>query len=221
MRPDIANLVYPVFGHALKLKDRLARGDDNTTVQKEQSILKGLLKSESEARRWSEFAGEITRTVAGGPSDGFLGIRYALVCWLDEIFILDSPWKSDWSELSLEVALYGTRDRSFKFWDQARRAEARPETDALEVFFLCVMLGFRGDLSDAPDRLKTWRDGTEAHLAQGQEREWPGPVEVQPAINVPPLTGTSRQQTALTVLGAALLLSIPAIMFYLVFQLQK
>ena len=25
---------------------------------------------------------------------GYLGIRYALACWLDDIFILDSAWRT-------------------------------------------------------------------------------------------------------------------------------
>ena len=32
-----------------------------------------------------------------------------------------------------------------KTWNTVRNAESRSGTDALEVFFLCVMLGFRGD----------------------------------------------------------------------------
>src|SRR4051794_28497599 len=160
MRKEIADLVYPVINYALQLKRRVDRGED-VSLSHEQAQLKGLLKGEAAARRWPEYAGDAP---AGGFDDSgrgsteyFLGIRYALACWLDEIFILDSPWKAEWNERSLETALDGHRDRAWKFWAQTRKAEARPEKDALEVFFLCVMLGFRGGLRDGPDALRTWR----------------------------------------------------------------
>src|SRR5439155_11845235 len=126
--------------------------DDVPDFATAQNELQGLLQSASQAQRWADFGGDRT----SGDSivrDQFLGIRYALVCWLDEIFILDSPWKDQWSERSLEIDLYNSRERAWKFWEQADNASARPTTDALEVFFLCVMLGFRGNKVDSPDDL--------------------------------------------------------------------
>src|SRR5262249_52283168 len=144
MREDIANLVYPILTHGLRLKKRLADSDDAPDFATAQNELQGLLQSPSQAQRWADFGGDKPSrdSIRGRSSDQFLGIRYALVCWLDEIFILDSSWKDQWSERSLEVDLYNSRERAWKFWEQADRASARPSTDALEVFFLCVMLGF-------------------------------------------------------------------------------
>ena len=223
MRKDIANLVYPVVTHALRVKAQLARGE-SPSLANEQAALKGLLKTEAEARKWSEYSGDTSVSASGtmgrpNQSEGFLGIRYALVCWLDEIFILDSPWKADWTENSLEVALYGSRDRADKFWDQARRAEARPGSDSLEVFFLCVMLGFRGNLRDAPDRLRTWREAAESQIAQNQAREWVGPPDAQPSIDVPPLHGATRFRHMALTFGIAILMAIPTAVFYLVYSL--
>jgi type VI secretion system protein ImpK len=222
MRKEIAGLVYPVINYALRLKERVNRGED-LSLTNEQGELKGLLKSESAARRWGEFAGDAP---AGGgfddggrgPAEQFLGIRYALTCWLDEIFILDSPWRAEWNERKLEAALYGSNDRAWKFWDQARKAEARPEKDALEVFFLCVMLGFRGDLRDDPEALRAWREAAEAQI--GRPREWVGPPDAQLPPDVPPLEGAQRFQRMALAVGAAVLLLIPAAMFYLVMQFR-
>src|SRR5262245_6770081 len=106
MRKEIADLVYPVFSYALRVKEQLARGE-SPSLSREQAALKGLLKSDNEARRWSDYSGEhsVSTSVAGRGSSAFLGIRYALVCWLDEIFILDSPWRQEWNENKLETAL--------------------------------------------------------------------------------------------------------------------
>jgi type VI secretion system protein ImpK len=221
MRKEIADLVYPVVNYALQLKDRLNRGEE-LSLTNEQAELRGLLKSEAAAKRWGEYAGDAPAGFddgsGRGPAEQFLGIRYALTCWLDEMFILDSPWKAEWNERKLEAALYGSNDRAWKFWEQARKAEARPEKDALEVFFLCVMLGFRGDLREDPEALRSWREAAEAQI--GRPREWTGPPDAQLPPDVPPLEGAQKfQKMALTV-GAVVLLLIPVGMFWVVLQFR-
>ena len=42
--------------------------------------------------------------------------------WLDELFILYSSWESAWNERKLEGSLYGSNDRAWRFWEQARIA---------------------------------------------------------------------------------------------------
>ena len=66
-----------------------------------------------------------TASIGTGQSDrGFLGMRYALACWLDEILI-DAGWR-EWDENKLESALYRTNIRYSNFWNQARLADAIP-----------------------------------------------------------------------------------------------
>jgi type VI secretion system protein ImpK len=228
MRDEYANLVHPVFTYALRLRERLRR-HEQVTFDSEQMALKGLLMSEHEARRWTEFGGagpshghgeslSMTRTSGAGrrSADHFLGIRYALACWLDETFIIDSPWATLWNERSLETALYNSRDRAWMFWDQARLAEGRPGSDALEVFYLCVMLGFRGELRDDPDRLKRWTDAIGARIAREQSKEWPQPPELEVPSNVPPLYGRERFQRMVVVAAVVTLSVIPILAFFLV-----
>jgi type VI secretion system protein ImpK len=224
MRDEIANLVYPVLAHGMGLKDRL-EGGSHPDLELEQMELKRLLGSEGDARRHSDYGGDsmmghsvgVPRGVAGPRGgDAFLGIRYALVCWLDELFILDSSWSTEWNERKLEAALYGTNDRAWKFWDQARRAETQPGGDALEVFFLCVMLGFRGDLREDATKLQAWTAGTQIRVAKSQAQEWQVPSELQPPTNVPPLRGRDRLQRMVLVTGLVLLIIIPLTTFLLV-----
>jgi type VI secretion system protein ImpK len=219
MREEIANLVYPVLGHGMDLFARLESGA-RPDLELEQMELKRLLGTEMEARRLADYGGDsvaglsVAATKAGARgSDPFLGVRYALVCWLDELFILDSPWSTDWNERKLEAALYGTNDRAWKFWDQAKRAETQPGGDALEVFFLCVMLGFRGDLREEPTRLQAWVAGTQIRVAKSQAQEWTPPAELQPQSNVPPLHGRERLQRMVLVAGLVFLILIPVVAF--------
>src|SRR5689334_23242194 len=101
MREEIANVVHPVLARGLRLRERLLRGE-NPSFEAEQSALVGLLRGDDEARRWPDYGGEdaprpgtASEQSTGGP---FLGARYALACWLDELFVLDSPWSERWNE---------------------------------------------------------------------------------------------------------------------------
>jgi type VI secretion system protein ImpK len=224
MRESIASLVFPVILHGLRLRERLERGEQ-PDLDNEQAALKGLLGAGgAQARLWASSEGahfvptDTSRSVS--PAAALPAFRYALVCWLDEVFTVDSPRESWWRERTLEESLYGTRERAWKYWEQARRAEGRPGSDELEVFYLCVMLGFRGDLRDQPDRLRAWRDAAEARITQGQAQDWPPPPERETPSHVPPLRGRERVQRMVLVAAAVLLLLIPAATFYLVLQLQ-
>jgi type VI secretion system protein ImpK len=232
MRDDMADLVHPVFNYGLKLKDRLERGE-RCDLLTEQSALKALLQTEMQARKLADFGADgLDQTSLGAARmtdvgrrtvspEVFLGVRYALACWLDEIFILDTPWSVEWNERKIEEAMYGTNDRAWKFWEQARRAEARPGTDALEVYYLCVMLGFRGDLREEPDKLSGWVKATSGAIGKGQGQEFPVPPELEPQVNVPPLRGRERLQRMILFAGILLTLVAPIITFLLVFQLRK
>jgi type VI secretion system protein ImpK len=206
MREEIGNLVYPVLRHGLRLKEALERGEGNKhDLATEQSSLKGLLKTAAEAQRWPVFSGD---------GDQFLGVRYALVCWLDEVFI-ESPWGDRWNERKLEEALYKHNERAYRFWEQARVAESRTDNDALEAFYLCVMLGFRGDLRDRTEKLEDWRKSAESQLNQGREVAFALPAGLPPPRNAPPLTGRSRLHRAFAILGVVLIPWIVVVSFLL------
>src|SRR4051794_31321349 len=115
MQDKIARQVHQVFGHALELKERLERGE-RPHFDAEQTKLRGLLLGDSELKYMLEYSGEGAsptasniRTSQGAlrGTEPFLGIRYPLACWVDEIFISDSPWSQQWTERMMEVAIYG------------------------------------------------------------------------------------------------------------------
>jgi type VI secretion system protein ImpK len=229
MHQDIANLVYPIVAHGVRLRERLERGDA-LDFDDEQGSLKRLLRSGDEARRWSEFGGDEDEsdkfesrrgTDSKKTPDHFYGIRYGLVCWLDELFILDSSWKQKWNERKLEVSLYGSNDRAWRFWEQARATENRPTSDALEAYFLCVMLGFRGELRENAEELHKWVSATKTHLARIQGQEWPYSLEIEPPTHVPPLTAQERFQKMILAVGACVLLLVPVVSFFIVYQFGR
>jgi type VI protein secretion system component VasF len=205
MNSDLATVVDRVVLCGLDLKERLDRGD-HPDISVEQAQLRTLLKGESESRRWPDYGGDnpLSGTTIGGErAQVFQGSRYALVCWLDEMFTLDPQWAEKWQEEALEPQLYRSRLRADLFWEHARRAEGRPSTDALEGFFLCAVLGFRGKYAGAPEKVQAWCDMVEPRITAGFDRGYDLPSAKMPPCNVPPLT--AREQLRKLVAFGALL----------------
>jgi type VI secretion system protein ImpK len=76
------------------------------------------------------------------------------------------------------------------------------------VYFLCVMLGFRGDLRDDPDKLNNWVGATRTHLSRNPAEVFPKVDETEPPTYVPPLHGRERMQRMVLINGGVLLLLI-------------
>lgn len=213
MRDDIANLVYPVINHALALKARLARGE-RPNIQTEQAALKGLLGSATQASPWGTDGAPVHVSTSGGRG-GFLGIRYALTCWLDEIFV-DSSWGGEWNEQKLEQALYHSNLRYEKFWEQARYAESMPGSDATEAFLLCVLLGFRGNLGEQPDQLRQWVEVARTRVGKTQGAPAPTVPEGTMEPSVPVLPWADRYGQMVKIVSIGILCLIPILAFLLV-----
>jgi len=216
MRRRIAQLVHPVLAHGLQLR-RCLRGGREIDVAQEQAIFKDMLLSDFESLRWAEFGGdaaayrelddEAARDGRKHAADHFLGVRYLLTCWLDETFCNEPACANRWNERKLEMELYGTNDRAWKFWEQAAIARSRPGTDAIEVAYLCVALGFRGRYRDDHQSLRIWIDSAKRRLGKVDELAWKPPTDFLPPAQVKPLRGRDRlRQTAFCAWGSLVVL---------------
>jgi type VI secretion system protein ImpK len=182
MNPAIAAYVQPILDRGIELKRQL-EGGQTPDLELTQRELMDLLKREVETRHRSDVVGE----------KDFLGIRYPLACWLDEIFIMDSPWSGEWVTKTLEWAMYGDRQAARRFWAQAEMAMKTRGDDVVEVFFLCVLLGFRGRYRDEPERLKQeFIEPARRTLRRSLAKKWEEPRKLVPPANVPPLHGRER-----------------------------
>jgi type VI secretion system protein ImpK len=224
MREEIANLVYPVIQQGLLLRERLEQGEP-VDLNAEQARLRSLLLSEGESRKWVDYGGERATASLADTGDGsaerFMGIRFALVCWLDELFVVSSSAADQWNERKLEGEIYGSNDRAWKFWRQAEAAVLRPTTDALEAYFLCVQLGFRGELRDEPEKLQSWVSATKSKVAKIKNQEWAYPLEFEPPTYVPPHHGRDQLQRMVFTGGIVLLCLIPVLAFLMVHRLGQ
>ena len=227
MKDEIAKVVYPVINKGLQLQEQVRQGRGHLDPETEQAELRSLLLGESASKRWTDYGGDggggaldssFRPQDAGRRSrDNFLGIRYVLTCWLDEIMV-DSSWGEWWKEHTLEHQLYGMQDRADVFYEQLKRAETRSGSDALEVFYLAVMLGFRGRYSGDPDPLRDKVKDIPNRIAQSLGREWPAPDGTEPVTNVPPLRGRERHQKMTLAWGGAMLVTVLLVAFFLVSQ---
>jgi len=127
---------------------------------------------------------------------------YALAAWTDEL-LLETPWdgRHDWNERVLEVELYGTRVSSERFFQLAQEVASRPQHPSLRVFYLCVLLGYRGiyargDAATAaafglPATLSQWMIETRSRLRMHQAMPLPS-VPYRQVKGAPPLDDRRR-----------------------------
>jgi type VI secretion system protein ImpK len=212
MTPEFSELVYKVISFTLDLKDRVDEGVE-PDLEKERGRLIELLPVNAGAGIQVDYAG-----------DGriFLGARYALSCWIDELFIVYSPWAERWKPLILEQALFGSRVRAEKFWEQAEivlrrpsapRPSSLPGPDALETFFLCIILGFRGTHRENPGKIREYVEEMRPQVARASD--WPMPADQGVKTNIEPLLGREALLRVVAVYGSFTLLILLALLIVL------
>ena len=185
MTPEFAEAVDPIFMRVLGLLERIDRGE-NPPAENERLHIRGFL-DQAEARL--------------GQREDWRLAKYALISWIDEVLI-DAPWSNRgwWENNSLEFELCTTRERANEFYLKAKEASALTRKDALEVFYVAVVLGFRGvyrnpedastlsDLFQLPPNLESWAKQTALSIQLGQGR----PKMSEESISIegaPPLEG--------------------------------
>jgi len=201
VREEVARVVHDVLRNGLKFKER---------VEAQRPL--GLDAVQAQLR--SRLHGQTGRDPAREGAD-YLGVRYPLACWLDEIFITDSPWAREWDVRKLETALYRTNDRARLFWEQAALAERQPDKGDLEAFLLCLLLGFRGDLRDESGLLQDRRERFESQLQLKRLGEWKEmpPEMAVPPTDVPELHARERLRKLLMALGLIIGVTIFTVSF--------
>lgn len=215
MNKRLSDLVYGVIQSALDLKDRLDKEDPSTLdIETEQRELLSRIQNDSAARLVPDFLGD---------NQMFLGVRYALACWLDELFIVHSSWSNLWNERKLEVLLYDSLVRAEKFWDQADLVLSRPGTpkiafrpgpDAIEAFFLFIVLGFRGKFLNNPAKIREYVESMRILVAKTDP--WVPPRDIPVKPNPAPLEGRETLQRTIWIYGSIAV--AVAITFLILFQ---
>jgi type VI secretion system protein ImpK len=183
MTPQFAQAVDPIFLAMLDLLDQIGQNQPVSPQNERYRLVAAV---------------DYAEAALGGGLEWELA-KYALVSWIDEMLV-ETPWSGRdwWSNNVLEVHYFNTRLCNERFYTKAQEASGQPRRDALEVFYNCVILGFRGLYRDAnladsltaanglPPDLLSWTKQTAMAIRLGQGRP-PLPRPRREIQGVPPL----------------------------------
>ncbi len=197
MSQELTTHTLSVLAYGLKLKDALQRDPQRFTYEQESVNLRALLDGPEELRSVADYGLPLSRPITPNPAGTFLGVRYALACWMDEIFISDqqSPWARFGNQISMESQLFGLDiERGARFWDQAEYAERGAGLEAVEAYLWCVMLGVRG----VPKTVvpSEWVERAQRRIQLSHQHEFPAPPDFGLNTNTTPLKGNERYRLA-------------------------
>ena len=133
MRSEFAAEIDPIFIALQRLLGRIETGERLIVSDERTRLLKALDRAEQ---------------MLGNSADWQLA-KYALCGWIDSQ-LMKAPWlgRDWWSKNCLESQLFGSRISNVEYFLKASKAAQMPNKDALEVFYLGVMMGFRGFYDD-------------------------------------------------------------------------
>ena len=167
MTPAFAQAIDPIFLYQLDLLSRLGQGANPSPTDERMRIASLIDQAEA--------------TIGGGREWDLA--KYAIVSWIDEMLV-EQSWSGRewWANNVLEVELFNTRLCNEQFFLKAREAATLARRDALEVFYNCVILGFRGLYRDPelaamfthsqslPEDLPAWTRQVALAIRLGQGR---------------------------------------------------
>ena len=136
MTPHFARLVNPFFRMILETVADLdrRRGDIDLAVCRQKFV--------QELNDAEQGASEVSKI---RPED-FALAKKALVYWADEVLTMAEV---RWKDVILEREFYRTRDRGVDFYITGEKQAKSAHSDVTEVWYLCLTLGFVGDIEEA------------------------------------------------------------------------
>jgi type VI secretion system protein ImpK len=132
--PALADLCGDLLAFALQLKRSSDPGDAEAMRQKVDEQFRLL---ESKARQ------------SDVPQEDVQQAKYAICAFIDEM-ILTSSWglKDSWADKPLQLAYFNDFSAGEEFYTKVETLRAAKKTPVLEVYYLCLALGFRGKYVD-------------------------------------------------------------------------
>ena len=167
MERSFATAIAPVIRTTLDHLDEIKRRPTDWDVAQVQDAQIRIQKALQKAERQLKPRGE----------ESWRRVQYALVAWIDEQCI-SLPWQGGewWKNNSMEVACYRTKDSHNDFYVYAEDAIRKNDRNAVECFFLCVVLGFRGiyiDLrSQNPEYVERAKEFIARYQLKHDLRDW-------------------------------------------------
>jgi len=132
--PTLADLCGDLLAFALQLKRSKDPGDAEAMRQKVDEQFRAL---ETKARQ------------ADVPQEDVQQAKYAICAFVDEM-ILTSSWglKESWADKPLQLAYFNDFAAGEEFYNKIDTLRGAKKNAVLEVYYLCLALGFRGKYVD-------------------------------------------------------------------------
>ena len=133
-QPALSDLCGDLLAFALQLKRSADPGDAEALRQKVDEQFRAL---ESKARQ------------ADVPAEDVTQAKYAVCAFIDEM-ILTSNWglKDSWADKPLQLAYFNDFSAGEEFYNKVETLRAAKKASVLEVYYICLALGFRGKYVD-------------------------------------------------------------------------
>ncbi|MDG2012008.1 MAG: DotU family type IV/VI secretion system protein, partial [Pirellulaceae bacterium] len=151
---------------------------------------------------------EARRKLESQNREGWKLVHYAIVAWVDEQ-CMALPWEGQkwWQNNSLELHYFQQTEGNREFYVHAEKALRNRERDAIEIYFLCVALGFRGFYMDLrspnpeyvgyaknfitrkhlPEDIRAWMRRTAEQIPLGNTTTSSSEIVHREAAGAPPL----------------------------------
>jgi type VI protein secretion system component VasF len=199
MTPEFAQPVNRIFDAVLDLVDRIERHE-----RPDLSEEKKLIRMDLDALT----AGATHKP--GQRVEDFELARRALLYWVDEVL---TSANAEWKDITLEFDYFAEKNRAWRFYEYGERAARASSSDVIETWYLCLVLGFEGDIGEAfREHLHQPLPGGASNSAEAR-RAWanelarlirkpslPEMVGEPLSGGVEPLTGATWLQTMLALL---------------------
>src|SRR5436190_11649078 len=132
--PALADLCGELLAFALQLKRSADPGDAEVLRQKIDEQFRAL---ETKARQ------------ADVPAEDVGQAKYAIAAFIDEM-VLTSSWglKDSWADKPLQLAYFNEFAAGEEFYNRVDTLRGAKKNSVLEVYYLCLALGFRGKYVD-------------------------------------------------------------------------
>lgn len=130
MQPDLKDRATRLIYFTLNLMEEIQASPGDIDAKECRDNLMGLLDAIPSA---------------DAPAETNRRVQYALTVWVDEL-VSRAPWPyaRSWDAHPLELVIFGTNGRRWRFFEQAETARNCRDWDALLVFQFCIQFGFRG-----------------------------------------------------------------------------
>jgi type VI secretion system protein ImpK len=156
----LSELATDIFLFAIGMRDRASGAEFNSVYS---GALKLFEEFEQKAKMQRVDAEDVTAA------------KYALAAFVDEIALsCNWPGKEQWADDPLQLHFFGTYLAGEGFFEQleALRAPEKARAGALEIYYLCLVMGFRGKFGiSGIERLQALRKVAQNELEQGQAKE--------------------------------------------------